>query len=604
MIIVESLWALGAVAFLGLTWTTLGFRLLRPVRAGLGAAETLALSVLAGAGAEAVGLFLVGQLWFSALTVAVCAAAGLLPMLPRAERTALAATFRALEPPRSLVWLVLAPALLVLVLASLARPVGNIGHDGISYHLLGPAMWLRHGRIEPVLDMSHTAFPAVVELLFGAGMALANERAPGVVGLLLGSAVVVQAAGLVRWLGAGAAWAAAAALLVATMPALTDLVTVAFVDLEYAGFVLAAVRLLLEDRASRGWFRVGALFLGLAMGTKYNGLMMAPITLALALVHRWRRSGAREAIGLAAEAAALAAVVALPFYLRNYLILGVPIYPPTPALARLGRPRAFPADASVDWVRYLEVRGRGFGRTAWDLALLPFRYTYHAHRFHGAGGIGVVPLAFFPAGLVRWRHRAVRYAVLWIGLNTLAWFFAQQESRFLAPVVILTTALAVAGASALARRHGRRARFAWVLALAISVAYGAAVLARTYVPAAASVLDGRRDEARWRERVPYADAFAYLNRMPAPCRVLILGPSPPPYFLHHDYVKLVGPYGERPVDGVHDLPAALAQLDQLAFTHVLDVTDGVEGFRVPAPAPPGLDLVFESTGARVYRVRR
>ena len=395
----EGLRVLGVVAVLGLSWAALGFRLLRPVRNGLRPVETLALSLLAGAGVEGVALFVVGQIWFAAPVVAVCAAAGMLPMLARAERGALAATVRAISPPRALAWLALAPALLVVTLASLARPVGDIGHDGISYHLLGPAMWVRHGRIEPVLDMSLTAFPAVVEVLFGAGMALANDRAPGVIGLLLGSAVLGQVAGLVRWLGAPSAWAGAAALLVATMPALTDKVTVGFVDLEYAGFALAAVRLLFDERASRRWFQTGALFLGLAMGTKYSGLLMAPMTLGLALVHRARRSGGREAIRRVAEAGALAVALALPFYLRNYLVLGVPIYPPTPSLAGLGRPRAFPAAASAKLQQYLEVRGQGFGRTAWDLVLLPFRYTFEAHRFHGAGGVGVVPLAFVPAGL-------------------------------------------------------------------------------------------------------------------------------------------------------------------------------------------------------------
>ena len=138
----------------------------------------------------------------------------------------------------------------------------------------------------------------------------------------------------------------------------------------------------------------------------------------------------------------------------------------------------------------------------------------------------------------------------------------------------------------------------------MSAGYGTAVLARVHIPTAASVLDSRRDQARWRENVPYADAFAYLNGVPPPCRVLILGPSPPPYFLHRDYLKLVGLYGEQPIAEAHDLSTALAHLDQLAFTHVLDVTDGPDGFRVPPSVPAPLDLVFESANARVYRVRR
>jgi hypothetical protein len=508
MTLIDCVWALGAVAALGVSWTTLGFRILRPARPSLGPYETLALSLLAGAGVQAVTLFLLGQVWFALPTVTAVAAAGMIPLFSRTERAALAGTAHALGRPRTSAWLLLAPALLGLAAASLARPVGEINHDGISYHLLGPVVWLRHGRIEPVLDMSHTAFPATIEVLFASGMALANERAPGVIGLLLGSAVVVQVAGLARWLGATPRWAGAAALLVATMPAVTDYVTVAFVDVEYAGFALAAVRLMLADEVSGGAVRLGALFLGFAMSTKYNGLTMTPITLGLALIRQTYLRGAREAIRLTAVAAALAAGVALPFYLRNYLILGVPIYPPTPWLARLGEPRAFSAAARANIERYIEVRGQGLGRTARDFVLLPFRFTYEAHRFHGAGGIGVAPLAFFPAGLLRWRDPRVCGVVAWLCLNTLVWFVVQQEARFLAPVILASTAVAVVGAEGLVARRGRPARIAWILALAISVAYGTAVLARAYVPLAASVLDPRRDQARWRDGVPYVDAFA------------------------------------------------------------------------------------------------
>jgi len=365
--------------------------------------------------------------------------------------------------------------------------------------------------------------------------------------------------------------------------------------------------LMFADAAGRAPFLGGALFLGLAMGTKYNGLTLAATTLPLAALCRARRrpGEARQALGLAALASLLGAAVALPFYLRNLLVLGVPIYPPPPALARLFHPRAFPLAASEELQRYIvDVRGRGFGRGVLDFLLLPIRFSYHTSNFHGAGGIGAVPLGFFPAGVLLAASPEIVWSALWMAATTLVWFAVQQESRFLAPVVILATAVAVVGAERLMARLGRPARVVFALAVAVSVAYGGAVMARGYLPAAKSVFDAASDQARWRRDVPYAEAFAFIDGLPADSRVLVLSLYPPPYYLHRPYVKIAGMYGERPVPGVDDARAALARLDQLAVTHVLDVRGGAgEAFEIGDPPPPRLEPVFASPTARVYRVR-
>jgi hypothetical protein len=103
-----------------------------------------------------------------------------------------------------------------------------------------------------------------------------------------------------------------------------------------------------------------------------------------------------------------------------------------------------------------------------------------------------------------------------------------------------------------------------------------------------------------------------MNALPEPCRVLILSPNVPPYYLRKDYLKIRGMYGELPMEGVvEDVPTALASLSRLQITHVLDVSatelSGVstnlgDRFLVPLPPPQQLELVFEKDHARVFRV--
>jgi hypothetical protein len=608
--------ALAATFLLAVIWLTLGWRVLRPVRDRLVVSEALSLALLAGAGLFGVAIFVVGQLWFSAAVVGALAATGLLPLASPVERRSLSAALRALRPPPILVLLPLLALAGLLLASGLARPTGDMGSDGVSYHLAGPALWLRSHRVVTALDASHTAFPVAIDALFAAGMALSNERAPGVIGGLLALVVVIQATGLARWLGASARWAPLASLLVAFMPPLLINVGWAFVDIEYAGFALAALRLSLapELRRLRAGPLSGGLFLGLAIATKYNGLTLAATTLAIAAGYDLLtlRAGGATAARRALSAGLVGAALGAPFLVRNWVVLGVPIYPPPVALAKLMTPIAFPLPASAAFERYIFTeRGSGMGRGLLDLLFLPWRFTFHTSNFHGGGGIGLAPLALFPAAWIARRTAIMRWGLLWIALTTLIWFAVQQEARFLDPVVILLTAIAVVGAEALVAAWPRLGVLAVALVVLISVTYGGIIQGRSYLGRALSAVRPAVDAARWQAEVPFTGAFAYLNAVPSPARVLVLSWSVPPYYLHHDYLKIEGLYGERPIAGVSTAAEALARVDQLGVTHVLDVVateppnhQAAHGFMVPMPPPQTLQLVFDSPNARVFRVVR
>lgn len=598
-----------ATTMLLCAWLALGWTIIRPVVSRLLPSERFSLAVLAGAGMMGVGLFVIGLGRFSPLIVVAFAMAACLPLWSARVRGQLVATWHEIQLPSLPVALPLAGLFIVLVLAGLALPIGDIGNDGISYHLLGPVVWLREHRIVPVLDMAPTAFPAALETVFGAAMALSNERAPGLCGSVLCLAVLVQVHGVARWLGASARWAEAASLLVACVPILVAPAPSAFVDLEYAGFALASVRLLFTPTTARAL--AGPLFLGLAMATKYNGLLLTVATLAIAGVYQVSSLNAsvRSTLTSIFVGAVSAFALGAPFLLRNWVILGNPIYPPLPFLATLLPPKAFSMAASIDFQKYIQERGKGFGRGPLDFLVLPWRLTFYTAQFHGAGGFGIAPLAFLPAAIVAKWSRTLGYVLAWAAVNTLIWFVVQQEARFLVPVLLLAIAAAVTGAEAMAEGYPRLGRLGVGAVLLVSVGYGAALEAKSLVPAALSTLSTAREAARQHNGVPYLNAFAFLNGLPDPCRVLILSPTVPPFYLRKDYLKIRGGYGEQPVQGVGDATTALSKLNALQITHVLDVSASAQSnasvhdrFRVPLPTPSSLELVFQADDARVYRV--
>ena len=97
----------------------------------------------------------------------------------------------------------------------------------------------------------------------------------------------------------------------------------------------------------------------------------------------------------------MACAIASPFYIRNWILLGSPIYPPSPAGA-IGflHAKYFQPNGLTAFYAAEIYRGAGRGRSLLQFLLLPFNLTYHTADFNGAGGIGLTLLAFAPLGLI------------------------------------------------------------------------------------------------------------------------------------------------------------------------------------------------------------
>jgi hypothetical protein len=179
---------------------------------------------------------------------------------------------------------------------------------------------------------------------------------------------------------------------------------------------------------------------------------------------------------------AIAAAVASPFYLRNWILLGCPIYPPPPGYASFCTPKYFPSDAIQQFHNYIYKRGAGLGRGWLAFLKLPFNLTYHTANFHGAGGIGLCPLALAPFGILAMRRNTfARSLGLFALLITCMWFFTQQESRFLIPVYVVAAIFSVVGWSYVSARRGRLQRLTAASVVGISILYGLVMIASAQI---------------------------------------------------------------------------------------------------------------------------
>jgi hypothetical protein len=326
--------ALAVVLLLVLLCTALGRRLLRLCRvrfeslleescfaAGLGMGALALIVMTAG---------LLGRLDRDAVWIGLLLAGCLLApdaamlgadMLRRLRRIRL--------PGRNVLgWILLAALAAAVLLGTVAALAPPTAWDATTTHLKLPLRFLRAGGIHRVHDL-HSYGPLNGVMLFLPAMALGGDTAPALLHLacmvLTGLTLVSVAR---RHLSPTGTLVVAAAYVL--MPIHAALASEAVVDLVLVFFTALAFAAFLRwwERERAGWAVLAALFLGLAVGTKYTALFGLLLLAVGALV---KAAGAkrRRARLLSHGAAALliAAAVGCPWYVRNAVLTGNPFYP-------------------------------------------------------------------------------------------------------------------------------------------------------------------------------------------------------------------------------------------------------------------------------------
>ena len=492
-----------------------------------------------------------------------------------------------------------AALLLPICISALALPMGSPGDDAISYHLFGPKMWEHNHHIAPTLSMSHTAFPAVVETLYGAGRLLANDRVAGLLGIAFLICLLLQVRALASFFGASHEIAKLAVTLAISTPVLVFTAEKAFIDVPFAAFSIAAVSLVVGT--GRADLTASAAFAGFAAATKYTGLLVALEVALIGFVAATLRREKQAFLRQLPKACALLVLISGGWYLRNFLVLGSPIYPPPVTLAHIFHAKAFPVEASQYFEAYIRERGKGCGRGLFAFLALPFNLTFHTASFHGAGGIGLAPLALLPFAIWKQRRDASFLLwLLWVLLFTGIWFVTQQEARFFIPALAVLCAFSVLAIVDLWTRMRLLGRWLLAATLIVSVSYGAITNLNDRRDRIASVFSRHAAEER-EHTIPYHDALAFLNSLPDDNAVLILNPWVPCYHIRRPCVSPIGLYHEQPLEEITSPKMALEQLNRIPVSYVLDVVSSQTGF-VVAPTDARLQLIKEWPDARLYTV--
>jgi hypothetical protein len=350
-------------------------------------------------------------------------------------------------PRKTFLAFVLGTVGVTTLLESLA-PVTS--QDALVYHLAVPARYVAAGGIVPVEGNFFAQFPQNIEMLFTLGLLLKGPSLAQWYHWMLGALAAASVAALSRALFARASGLLAAAVF-ATLPTVTLLAGWAYVDLGVVFFIvlsmLCFVRWQAQGRAS--WLFLSALFSGVAAGSKYTAGFQG-ILLALGVIYSSVKDGKPlwSAVKSAARASTVVGLAASPWWIKNILYTGNPLYP-----------FCFSIFGGSGWdaerARVLSLALSQWGGTGGILEtiLLPWRLTMSSAFFSEANFDGVIGCAFLiGAPIVIWGlgiSRGHRTVAFFIVAHAVFWLLTSRQVRFLLPALAFAAALMGASVPAL-----------------------------------------------------------------------------------------------------------------------------------------------------------
>jgi hypothetical protein len=362
--LLDDLFACEIVGLIGLDGLILGCRLLRPFRlAGFSRLERGALAVGLGWGLLSLGVLTLG---FAHLLYAwlLIAGLGLVPVIFWRDAWRLLATLTnrsasywhlGIRLPRSLflrsVLIMLLVEVALLGTQALTLPYLPRGFDLYQYHWAVPKLYLLHHAIYALPGWAHANFPFNSEMLNTLALAFHSPIAAVLLQATFGILAIVLLAGfLYRRFGRLAAWMGVALCLSSELIAGVLISGYAEVAVTYYGVAAVIVALTWVERMQKGepgplrLLFLAGLFAGFGLGTKYTegqivvGVLLLLFGLAIisgiralrkgkpATLARW---GTRRVLMILAPFTfGLAALLPLlPWLLKDWVLLGNPIYP-------------------------------------------------------------------------------------------------------------------------------------------------------------------------------------------------------------------------------------------------------------------------------------
>lgn len=410
-----------------------------------------------------------------------------------------------------IICLVLILALFLLnILASLTPPYAG---DAIGYHLPPARDYLQAHKLVWLKGNVLSNQPAAAGMLFTIGFAAGGEYFPNLIHCLFG---LLTACGI-YFFGrrfSGRIGASLGALIFYLIPSVARISSWAYIDLGLTYWVILGLFTWFFWRLNgfRGALIISAVFFGLAMGSKYTGLVLFSVMAIMVGIECAGIKDRRDRIGMIFIWVGIAMIVASPWYLKNLFLTGNPCYP---MLYSIFGGREWDAVRAAD---FRSIIMGGMRMNLIDYLILPWNLTVRAGYGYEAydGIIGPVFLIFLPLLIfVKRKNYWIRFSGIYSVVYFFIWAFISLKIRKLTPVLpVISLITGVAIANVIKGRYSKFLKAMVLLVFGITVGINLqSVIAEAIKINPIIVISGKetRDEFLSRRIYNYR-AVDYMNR--------------------------------------------------------------------------------------------
>jgi 4-amino-4-deoxy-L-arabinose transferase-like glycosyltransferase len=522
-------------------------------------------------------------------------------------------------------WVLLLLLIVLFFSITILASVPPVSRDALTHHLIVPKLYLQHGSIYEIPFIVFSYYPMNLDLLYMIPLYFGNDIAPKFIHFIF---ALLTAWLIFRYLRKRLAmgWALAGALFFLSLPIIVKLSITVYVDLGLIFFSTASIMSLLkwiDSRFQLKFLILSAACCGLALGTKYNGLIVLFIlTVFIPFVFigdskknlNLKKPGDKErsiqiqfkALGFGAIFFIVALLVFSPWMIRNYVWKANPIYPlynkvfnrqiQVSPNAQTGSQTLGPAAdrqqttkaKSTHWSSFA-IRKVIYGESWWEIALLPVRIFFQGQDdnpkyFDGKLNPFLFFLPFFafihlsknPTSLRTEKKVFVFFTILFL---LYAFSMTGIRIRYVAPIIPPLVILATLGLHQISSMVTNRKvpQPAWVgsgfiifvvtIMLALNASY---ILKQFRIVDPFSYISGRvsRDAYITKYRPEYA-IYQYVNQhLPDNVKILGLFLGNRRYYSDKDLILGLNEF-KKNINRAESEKKILKELREKGFTHLI-----------------------------------
>lgn len=263
--------------------------------------------------------------------------------------------------------------LLLLAVESLINLTPPIARDALIHHLAIPKLWILHGGFYDIRWADFSYFPMSINLFYIIPVYVGKDFLANFIhmGFGLGTAVLIY-----HYLNnrLGRLPGLLGVLIFLCTPIVVRLSTQAYVDLGLCFFTTATILSFIRYRntgfSEYKWFLISSVCMGIALGTKYNALIIwFFLSLTIVFIYSRDTNNPWKSIQHGAVFFFIALAVFSPWLIKNMMLTGNPLYP-------LFRSGVGSMVSSGQGIGLFQMRELLYGENFWETLLIPVRMFF------------------------------------------------------------------------------------------------------------------------------------------------------------------------------------------------------------------------------------